>query len=94
MKASGFPYIVPMLVLSLVFFATPLAVLVGYSFVGPDGASLHNYGRFFGDAFNFRVLINTARLGLETVIGTTLLGVRLRFSTGMRAAMSARSSSS
>ncbi len=31
MKASGFPYIVPMLVLSLVFFATPLAVLVGYS---------------------------------------------------------------
>ncbi len=75
MKASGFPYIVPMLVLSLVFFATPLAVLVGYSFVGPEGASLHNYGRFFGDAFNFRVLINTARLGLETVIGTTLLGV-------------------
>lgn len=75
MKASGFPYVIPMLVLSVAFFATPLAVLVGYSFFGAQGASLENYGRFFGDAFNFHVLINTARLGLETVIGTTILGV-------------------
>lgn len=75
MKASGFPYVIPMLLLSVAFFATPLAVLVGYSFSGSDGATLANYGRFFGDAFNFRVLVNTARLGLETVIGTTLLGV-------------------
>ncbi|RUV39046.1 ABC transporter permease, partial [Mesorhizobium sp. M1A.T.Ca.IN.004.03.1.1] len=29
MKASGFPYVVPMLLLSVAFFATPLAVLVG-----------------------------------------------------------------
>ncbi|MDH1115130.1 ABC transporter permease, partial [Rhizobium pusense] len=29
MKASGFPYVIPMLLLSLAFFATPLAVLVG-----------------------------------------------------------------
>ena len=75
MKASGFPYVVPMLLLSVAFFATPLAVLVGFSFTGPAGATLANYGRFFGDAFNFRVLVNTARLGLETVVGTTLLGV-------------------
>jgi len=75
MKASGFPYVLPMLLLSVAFFATPLAVLVGFSFAGSGGASLDNYARFFGDAFNFRVLVNTARLGLETVIGTTFLGV-------------------
>jgi putative spermidine/putrescine transport system permease protein len=75
MKASGFPYVLPMLLLSVAFFATPLAVLVGFSFAGPGGATLEHYVRFFGDAFNFRVLVNTARLGLETVIGTTLLGV-------------------
>jgi putative spermidine/putrescine transport system permease protein len=75
MKQSGFPYVIPMLVLSVVFFATPLAVLVGYSFAGPHGVTLDHYGQFFGDSFNFRVLINTARLGIETVIGTTLLGV-------------------
>ncbi|PYE96084.1 putative spermidine/putrescine transport system permease protein [Rhizobium sp. PP-F2F-G38] len=75
MKASGFPYVVPMLLLSVAFFATPLAVLVGFSFSGPGGATVEHYGRFFGDAFNFRVLVSTARLGLETVVGTTLLGV-------------------
>ena len=75
MKASGFPYVIPMLLLSVAFFATPLAVLVGYSFAGPDGPTLEHYGRFLGDPFNFRVLVNTARLGLQTVIGTTLLGV-------------------
>jgi putative spermidine/putrescine transport system permease protein len=75
MKASGFPYVIPMLLLSVAFFATPLAVLVGFSFTGSEGPTLANYGRFFGDAFNFRVLVNTARLGLETVVGTTLLGV-------------------
>ena len=75
MKQSGFPYVIPMLILSILFFVTPLAALVGYSFAGPDGPTLSHYGQFFGDAFNFRVLINTARLGIETVIGTTLLGV-------------------
>ncbi|WP_392710371.1 ABC transporter permease [Rhizobium ruizarguesonis] len=75
MKASGFPYVLPMLLLSVAFFATPLAVLVGFSFASSGGATLEHYARFFGDAFNFRVLVNTARLGLETVIGTTLLGV-------------------
>ncbi|OAE08611.1 ABC transporter permease [Pantoea sp. OXWO6B1] len=75
MKQSGFPYVVPMLLLSVVFFATPLAVLVGFSFITKSGITLEHYARFFGDAFNFRVLLNTARLGIETVIGTTLLGI-------------------
>lgn len=75
MKQSGFPYVVPMLLLSVVFFATPLAVLVGFSFITKSGITLEHYARFFGDAFNFRVLLNTARLGIETVIGTTFLGI-------------------
>jgi putative spermidine/putrescine transport system permease protein len=75
MKPSGFAYVAPMLLLSIAFFATPLAVLVGFSFAGTGGVTLDNYGRFFGDPFNFRVLVNTARLGVETVVGTTLLGV-------------------
>lgn len=75
MKQSGFPYVVPMLLLSVVFFATPLAVLVGFSFITKSGITLEHYARFFGDAFNFRVLLNTARLGIENVIGTTLLGI-------------------
>jgi len=75
MKPSGFAYVAPMLLLSIAFFATPLAVLVGFSFAGTDGVTLDNYGRFLGDPFNFRVLVNTARLGVETVVGTTLLGL-------------------
>ena len=75
MKASGFPYVIPMLLLSVAFFATPLAVLVGFSFIGPDGVSLHNYARFLGAAFNYWVLVNTATLGLQTIASTTLLGI-------------------
>ena len=38
-----------------------------YSFLSDGGPSLENYARFLGDPFNFRVLVNTARLGFETV---------------------------
>jgi putative spermidine/putrescine transport system permease protein len=76
MRSSGVPYLAPMMLLSVVFFATPLALLIAYSFVAKaGGASLENYAAFFGDPFNFRVLVSTARLGFETVIGTTLLGI-------------------
>ena len=37
--------------------------------------TLANYAAFLGDPFNFRVLMNTIRLGFHTVIGTTLLGI-------------------
>jgi putative spermidine/putrescine transport system permease protein len=75
MRSSGFAYMVPMLLLSTVFFVAPLGLLVVYSFVGKSGFSLENYAAFLGDPFNFRVLVNTARLGIETVAGTTLLGI-------------------
>lgn len=75
MRSSGFPYLLPMLLLSVVFFATPLGLLLAFSFAGPAGVTLDNFAAFFGDPFNFRVLTNTMRLGFETVLGTTLLGI-------------------
>ena len=75
MRPGGLPLLLPMLLISLVFFATPLGLLVAYSFAGKTGATLDHYSDFFGDPFNLRVLINTVRLGAETVAGTTLLGV-------------------
>jgi putative spermidine/putrescine transport system permease protein len=75
MKSSNVPLLLPMLLLSLAFFATPLALLVAYSFAGKSGFSLEHYAAFFGDPFNLRVLINTLRLGVLTVIGTTLTGI-------------------
>ena len=75
MRSSGVPFLFPMLLLSLLFFVTPLALLIAYSFSSKAGISLANYAAFLGDPFNFRVLINTIRLGFLTVIGTTLLGI-------------------
>lgn len=75
MTRSGTPYLMPMVVVSAVFFATPLLLLVVYSFWNGQGFTLENYQRFLGDPYNFRVVMNTARLGLYTVLGTTLLGL-------------------
>ena len=75
MRASGVPFLTPMLTLSVLFFAAPLAMLIGYSFIGETGFTLDNYARFLGDPFNFRVLVNTFRLGVQTVLGVTLLGI-------------------
>lgn len=75
MKSSNVPLLLPMLLLSLAFFATPLALLVAYSFAGKSGFSLEHYAAFLGDPFNLRVLINTLRLGVLTVIGTTVTGI-------------------
>lgn len=75
MRASGVPFLTPMLTLSVLFFAAPLAMLIGYSFIGTNGFTLDHYARFLGDPFNFRVLVNTFRLGVQTVLGTTLLGI-------------------
>ncbi|MFM0275390.1 ABC transporter permease [Paraburkholderia aspalathi] len=75
MKSSNVPLLLPMLLLSLAFFATPLALLVAYSLAGKSSFSLEHYAAFLGDPFNLRVLVNTLRLGLLTVLGTTLTGI-------------------
>ncbi|MGP4806122.1 hypothetical protein ACSV5G_20340 [Agrobacterium cavarae] len=33
-----------------------------------DGLSLHNYARFLGDAFDYPVLVNTAKFGVQTIV--------------------------
>jgi putative spermidine/putrescine transport system permease protein len=75
MTRSSTPYLLPMVVVSVAFFAIPLLLLVVYSFWDGQGFTLDNYQRFFGDDYNFRVVMNTARLGLYTVLGTTLVGL-------------------
>ncbi|MBU9220152.1 ABC transporter permease [Burkholderia multivorans] len=75
MKSSNVPLLMPMLLLSVLCFATPLALLVAYSFNGKGAASFEHYVAFLGDGFNLRVLTNTLRLGVLTVAGTTLLGI-------------------
>lgn len=75
MTRSGTPYLLPMVVVSVAFFAIPLLLLVVYSFWDGQSFTLEYYRRFFGDDYNFRVVMNTARLGLYTVLGTTLVGL-------------------
>lgn len=75
MRSSGIPYLLPMLILSGLFFLLPLVLLVLFSFTRDGVASLQNYAAFFDDPFNVKVLTATARLGVETVAGTTLLGL-------------------
>ena len=85
MNAGGLLFLGPMLLLSVLFFAAPLALLIAYSFAGDGGPSLENYARFLGDPFNFRVLVNTVRLGFETVPERRCSVSRSRCSTGTAA---------
>ena len=75
MRSSGIPYLLPMLILSGLFFLLPLVLLILFSFTRDNVPSLQNYAAFFADPFNVKVLTATARLGVETVAGTTLLGL-------------------
>ncbi|MGD9738213.1 MAG: ABC transporter permease [Bauldia sp.] len=74
MRAGGFPFLVPMLLLSLAFFVTPLALLFANSLGGADG-TFTNYTEFLGDSFTLNVLLRTLRLGVIVVVGATLLGI-------------------
>jgi putative spermidine/putrescine transport system permease protein len=76
MPGRGLPYLTPMLLLSVVFFLVPLALLAVYSVAGGGGGvSLASYAGFFADPFNLHVLVSTVRLGLATVATTTLVGL-------------------
>jgi ABC-type sugar transport system permease subunit len=85
MKAGGFPYVIPMLLLSVAFFATPLAVLVGFSFAGPDGATLANYVRFFGTRSIFASSSIPPGWGWRQFSPRRCSACRSRFSTGTAA---------
>ena len=77
MRSSGFPYLVPMLLLSVACFVLPLGLLGIYSFTPPKtgGGMLANYAEFLGDSFSVGVLFATIGLGVKVVLLTTLLGL-------------------
>lgn len=74
MRPSGFPFLLPMLLLSLAFFVTPLGLLFANSLSGSEGA-FANYTEFLGDSFTIGVLLRTLKLGVTVVAGATLLGL-------------------
>lgn len=68
----------PGLVYLAILFAAPLALLLGKSFVGPDGGfSVAAYVEFFSDPYNLTVLWRTLRVALLT----TLLAFVLAYPT-------------
>ena len=69
-------FILPMMVMMVLFFLAPLGVLAVASITAPDGSlSLANYRTFLGDGFAVGVLVNTMLLGAKVVVAVTLLGV-------------------
>lgn len=69
-------FIAPMMVVMVLFFLAPLAVLGVVSVTGPDGRlSLENYRVFLSDGFAVGVLVNTIALGAKVVAAVTVLGL-------------------
>lgn len=59
------------------FYVAPLAVLLAASFqqaTGIPGLSLSQYGEFFSDRSNLKVLSDTFLLGLQVTLGCLILG--------------------
>lgn len=87
--------VVPVLVFMLVFFVAPLALLVGYSFLGYAGGevvyrpTLANYAGLLGNAFYLRIILRTFAVAIVTTGVTVALGYPVawqlaRSSTRMR----------
>lgn len=76
MNRNGFPFLLPMLALSLAGFVLPLALLGVFSFVDTSGSpTLANYQRLFADPFVLSVLVDTIALGFKVVLLTTLIAL-------------------
>jgi putative spermidine/putrescine transport system permease protein len=59
------------------FYVAPIAVLLASSFqpaAGVSGFSLAQYGEFFGDSVNLKVLGDTVFLGIQVTLGCLILG--------------------
>jgi putative spermidine/putrescine transport system permease protein len=69
-------FILPMMVVMVLFFLSPLVLLGIVSVTGPDGSlSLENYRVFLSDGFAVGVLVNTIALGAKVVAAVTMLGL-------------------
>ena len=72
--------VVPLALAQTLFFLAPLLLLAATSFSTDENlaaASAQAWGDVLGDAFQLRAVWNTVRLGLLTVLATTLLAVPL-----------------
>jgi putative spermidine/putrescine transport system permease protein len=70
----------PLLLAFLAFFAAPLLILVAVSLFGDDQMAVRDlamWGKFLGDAFYWKVIGDTVKLGLLTVGATLLVGYPL-----------------
>ena len=86
-RAGAWPelaLVAPLAVFLLVFFATPLAVLVGVSFfVEPTMTTpgLRQYTRFLGDRLHLGILTDTLVLGVKATAACLVLGYPLAWVT-------------
>ena len=55
-------------------YALPLAFLLVWSMIGPDGFSIQPYVDFFSDSYNWRVIGNTLRVATLVTIISLLIG--------------------
>ena len=82
--ASEWKLALPLALFMLAFFVAPLLVLIGTSLHG-DGAgmgwSLAQYGKFLGDTFNLRVLVETLWLGVKATLVCLFFGYPLAWLT-------------
>lgn len=75
-RTGGTAFIVPMMVMMVLFFLAPLVVLAVASLTGPEGGlSLANYRQFLDDGFAVGVLWKTILLGVKVVAAVTALGI-------------------
>src|ERR1043166_725284 len=61
-------------------FLAPLLLLVATSFFNDDKITepgFASWAKFFGDSFNYKVIVDTLLLGLKTVCATVLVGYPL-----------------
>lgn len=76
--------VLPLALFFLLFFAAPLAVLVGVSFFAePELRTLSaaQYARFLGDAFTLSILLDTLLLGVKATLVCLLFGYPLAWVT-------------
>jgi putative spermidine/putrescine transport system permease protein len=67
----------PLAAFLALFFAVPLAILLGLSLQTGDGYGIAQYAKFLTDSFSLSVLAGTLRLGLEVTIACLVLGFPL-----------------
>jgi putative spermidine/putrescine transport system permease protein len=72
---AGLRLTLPLAAVFVAFFVAPLCVLLSVSLHGDAGSfSIANYAKFFGDSFNYSILIDTLLLGFKATLLCLLFG--------------------